>query len=547
MVLWISLRIRISSRSAAKPYISRHFSLQFSSLAEKMANDEDVIESVPLKQQSDDVDVAGPATGLTSFGGSCKKMFVGSIAIDLESPSFPYRIPKHDYNQMLVGGIAINLENPSVPYHMPKHDYLSGNQGKASNCKKLTRVAHFAKRGICSLKPLQSPKLSSPTNDENLVLQSPSHRSNIKDRYSDRKTYKLQKVVEEVAGVPSSLEENLFMDDTNYNSLPRQFEKKTITSKIQRTMPSPGMTHPGYGRETRKDNEGSNRDEPFDICRFKFPYAIHQERSDEMVFSSEEPQQKVLRPGMVLLKGYLGLGHQIEIVNICRKLGLGPGGFYRAGYKDGAKLCYWMMCLGLDWDPQTRKYDTKLFRDGGKPPSIPHGFNLLVKKAMKDSHALIEKDVRVNNAEDILPWMVPDICIANFYTTGGRLGLHQLVGSYSTDVVKSRCSFLAVYSLDSSMLVNTQDRDESKESLLKGLPIVSFSIGNSAEFLFGDQRNPNKAELVVLESGDVLIFGGESRHIFHGVSAIIPNTAPRSLLEETKLQPGRLNLTFRQF
>lgn len=77
--------------------------------------------------------------------------------------------------------------------------------------------------------------------------------------------------------------------------------------------------------------------------------------------------------------------------------------------------------------------------------------------------------------------------------------------------------------------------------------MVSFSLGESAEFLFGDQRDIDKAEKVILESGDVLIFGGDSRHIFHGVSTIFPDTAPKALLEETDLRPGRVNLTFREY
>lgn len=92
-----------------------------------------------------------------------------------------------------------------------------------------------------------------------------------------------------------------------------------------------------------------------------------------------------------------------------------------------------------------------------------------------------------------------------------------------------------------------QDKDESKESLQKGLPVVSFSIGDSADFLYGDERNIDKAEKVVLKSGDVLIFGGGSRHIFHGVTTINPGTAPAALLEETYFRPGRLNLTFREY
>lgn len=72
-------------------------------------------------------------------------------------------------------------------------------------------------------------------------------------------------------------------------------------------------------------------------------------------------------------------------------------------------------------------------------------------------------------------------------------------------------------------------------------------MGNAAEFLYGDKRDVEKAEKVVLESGDVLIFGGDSRHIFHGVSSIIPKSSPKFLLGYSGLRPGRLNLTFRKY
>lgn len=57
----------------------------------------------------------------------------------------------------------------------------------------------------------------------------------------------------------------------------------------------------------------------------------------------------------------------------------------------------------------------------------------------------------------------------------------------------------------------------------------------------------HKVKKVILESGDALMFGGKSRHIHHGVSSIIPNSAPKQFLEESRLRPGRLNLTFREF
>ncbi|XP_075663714.1 DNA N(6)-methyladenine demethylase ALKBH1C-like [Castanea sativa] len=242
----------------------------------------------------------------------------------------------------------------------------------------------------------------------------------------------------------------------------------------------------------------------------------NRERRNEIKSSLEGQNGIVLRAGMVLLKSYISFSDQVKIVKKCRDLGLGPGGFYQPGYRDGAKLRLKMMCLGKNWDPETGNYGDHCPVDEAKPPTIPAEFYQLVKKSIEDSHSLIQENSKSSNVESILPWMSPNICLVNFYSENGRLGLHQ-------------------------------DRDESQESLAKGLPVVSFSIGDKADFLYGDQRDVDKAEKVVLESGDVLIFGGKSRHIFHGVTAIHPNSAPKSLLEETKLRPGRLNLTFRQY
>ncbi|XP_052177042.1 uncharacterized protein LOC127791227 [Diospyros lotus] len=270
-------------------------------------------------------------------------------------------------------------------------------------------------------------------------------------------------------------------------------------------------------------NMGLPMHEPFDICNGSsiLDASLNAENKEKEMgpkHSVEKPGE-VIKPGMVLLTSFLTLDEQemlVQIVKICRELGLGSGGFYQPGYKDGAKLRLMMMCLGLDWDPQTRAYRKQRGVDGTEPPGIPCKFKSLVKRALQVSHALIKKNMDVSNAEDILPNMSPDICIVNFYSTNGRLGLHQ-------------------------------DRDESKDSLSKRLPVVSLSIGDSAEFLYGDRRDVDKADRVLLESGDMLVFGGDSRHIFHGVPSIIPNSAPTALLKATNLRAGRLNLTFRQY
>ncbi|KAG4196798.1 hypothetical protein ERO13_A06G194000v2 [Gossypium hirsutum] len=265
--------------------------------------------------------------------------------------------------------------------------------------------------------------------------------------------------------------------------------------------------------------------EHFDICLPKIGTPVmlkpsllvkNREKRNEIKRSAEGQIGNVLRPGMVLLKKYLSLADQVKIVRACRALGLGSGGFYQPGYRDGAKLHLKMMCLGKNWDPETGNYGDLRPIDRAVPPGIPREFFQLVEKVIKDSHSLVQLKTKASHVEHILPSMKPNICIVNFYSASGRLGLHQ-------------------------------DKDESPESLHKGLPVISFSIGDAAEFLYGDQREVDKAEKVELESGDVLVFGGSSRLIFHGVTAIKQKTAPGSLLEETNLRPGRLNLTFREY
>lgn len=113
-------------------------------------------------------------------------------------------------------------------------------------------------------------------------------------------------------------------------------------------------------------------------------------------------------------------------MKLCRDLGLGPGGFYQPGYRDGAKLNLKMMCLGKNWDPETSKYGDHRPHDRAKPPSIPVDFLQLVEDSIKDSHSLIRKNSKVGNCEDILPPVSPDICLVNFYSSTGRLGLHQV-------------------------------------------------------------------------------------------------------------------------
>ncbi|KAI3993603.1 hypothetical protein MKX01_002616 [Papaver californicum] len=239
-------------------------------------------------------------------------------------------------------------------------------------------------------------------------------------------------------------------------------------------------------------------------------------KNREIRKASLQKSSEILRPGMVLLKNHINHADQMKIIKVCRDLGLSAGGFYKPCFKNGGKMNLQMMCLGMNWDPERKVYDSRRSVDDAVPPGIPDEFKQIVKRAVTESHALITEKHKKCNPEDVIPSMQPDICIINFYSKSGKLGLHQ-------------------------------DKDETKESLDKGLPVVSISIGDSAEFLYGDHGDVERANKVVLESGDVLIFGGKSRHIFHGVTSILPDTAPKALAAEANLRPGRLNLTFRKY
>lgn len=87
-------------------------------------------------------------------------------------------------------------------------------------------------------------------------------------------------------------------------------------------------------------------------------------------------------------------------------------------------------------------------------------------------------------------------------------------------------------------------RDDGENDGDEDYPIVSFSIGNTCRFGVKTEIDGElHEEIVLLESGDVIMFGGPSRHILHSVKNVKQNTAPseiKSIIGDT-----RINYTFR--
>jgi alkylated DNA repair protein (DNA oxidative demethylase) len=99
----------------------------------------------------------------------------------------------------------------------------------------------------------------------------------------------------------------------------------------------------------------------------------------------------------------------------------------------------------------------------------------------------------------------PQACLVNFYDADARMGLHQ-------------------------------DRDERDFDA----PVVSVSLGDACLFRVGGTTRQGGTVSFRLESGDIVVLGGEGRLAFHGVDRIYPGTS--TLLKNG----GRINLTLRR-
>lgn len=99
---------------------------------------------------------------------------------------------------------------------------------------------------------------------------------------------------------------------------------------------------------------------------------------------------------------------------------------------------------------------------------------------------------------------MPDCCLVNWYAATARMGMHR-------------------------------DADEADYSW----PVLSISLGDPAVFRMGGPTRKDPTSTVVLESGDVVVFGGEARLAYHGIDRV--RAGGSTLLA----QGGRINLTLR--
>jgi DNA oxidative demethylase len=199
--------------------------------------------------------------------------------------------------------------------------------------------------------------------------------------------------------------------------------------------------------------------------------------------SPAEPSQEPLEPGAVLLRGFAALLTpslmeaiaEISRVAPFRHL-VTPGGHTMSVAMTNAGRVGWVSnARGYRYDP--------LDPDSGLPwPPLPPVFLDLATRAAATAG---------------FPSYDPDACLINRYTKGAKLGLHQ-------------------------------DRDEND----RWSPIVSVSLGVPATFLWGGKRRSDPIRRLRVEDGDVAVWGGPARFVYHGIAPLKEGT--------------RHNLTFRK-
>ena len=210
-------------------------------------------------------------------------------------------------------------------------------------------------------------------------------------------------------------------------------------------------------------------------------------------------RQEVL-PGAVHVPAWLELDAQRRLVGDFRRWAVPPAGLRHPRVPTGHLMSVQSVCLGWHWHPYaySRTADDT---DGAPVKPLPAELADLARAAVTAAYG----PAAPSNLDAVA--YAPDAAIVNLYAPGARLGIHQ-------------------------------DGEEPADA-----PVVTVSLGDTCIFRFaGVDRRTGPFTDIELRSGDLLVFGGPTRSIYHGVPRVHPGTAPAGL----GLPPGRLSITIRE-
>lgn len=210
------------------------------------------------------------------------------------------------------------------------------------------------------------------------------------------------------------------------------------------------------------------------------------------LFESVPPrkEQVSLGPGAAVLRGFVhgreaSLLREVDAIAARSPLRhlTTPGGYRMSVAMTNCGDCGWVS------DANGYRYDACDPLTQQPWPAMPAAFLELAQRA---ASAAGFEDFR------------PDACLINRYEPATRLSLHR-------------------------------DYDERDRTA----PIVSVSMGVSAVFLWGGLKRSDRTQRIPLHSGDVVVWGGPSRFVYHGI-------APLAEQFHSLTGTARINLTFRR-
>jgi alkylated DNA repair protein (DNA oxidative demethylase) len=206
------------------------------------------------------------------------------------------------------------------------------------------------------------------------------------------------------------------------------------------------------------------------------------------------PVRRDVLADVVHIGGWLDLDAQRALAAAFRRWAVPPAGLRHPRVPAGHLMSVQSVCLGWHWQPYaySRTADDT---DGAPVKPLPADLVALGRRAVAETFGAPAGER-----------YAPDAAIVNLYAPGARLGLHQ-------------------------------DGEEPSDA-----PVVTISLGAACVFrLAGVERRTRPFTDVVLRSGDLLVFGGASRRIHHGVPKLLDGMAPA-----IGLPPGRLSITVRE-
>jgi alkylated DNA repair protein (DNA oxidative demethylase) len=205
-------------------------------------------------------------------------------------------------------------------------------------------------------------------------------------------------------------------------------------------------------------------------------------------------ERRVVMDDVVHIAGWLDPDAQRRLVADFRRWAAPPAGLRRPRVPTGHLMSVQSVCLGWHWRPYaySRTADDT---DGAPVKPLPGELAELARTAVEAAYP-----------GQGVPF-TPDAAIVNLYGPGARLGLHR-------------------------------DGEEPSDA-----PVVTISLGDACTFrLAGVDRRTAPFVDITMRSGDLLVFGGVHRRVYHGVPKVFSGTSPEWL----GLDTGRLSITVRE-